>query len=148
LIRSGNQNDNPEEIEADRIDKTRMEGVAAAEEDVSPAMDRDIRPFSVDKVFKQDGTLSKSASWVMEGKNTPGTDGRGTRKKPGSCVNGCGKARLRLLPERIPQALCAGTVITGRSAASETAKPVSGTRKSHIRILRGKTRCAKQKSSV
>ena len=66
------QTDNPEEIEADRIDKTRMKGVAAAEEDVIRAMDRDISPFSVDKVFKQDGTISKNASWVMEEKTLRG----------------------------------------------------------------------------
>ena len=29
-------------------------------------MDRDVSPYSVDKIFNKDGTVSKSASWAME----------------------------------------------------------------------------------
>ena len=43
-----------------------MKGLATAREDVLRAMDRDISPFSVDKVFNKDGTKAKSASWAME----------------------------------------------------------------------------------
>ena len=58
--------DDPERVEADRLGKVRMKGLVAAEEDVLQAMDRDVRPFSVDKVFKQDGTVLKSASWAVK----------------------------------------------------------------------------------
>lgn len=58
--------DNEEQIEADRLGKVRMKGLATAREDVLRAMDRDISPFSVDKVFNKDGTKSKSASWAVE----------------------------------------------------------------------------------
>ena len=58
--------DNPDEIEEDRMKTVRMKGLVTAREDVVRAMDRDISPFSVDKVFKKDGTVSKSTPWAME----------------------------------------------------------------------------------
>ena len=58
--------DDPERIEADRMNAVRMKGLVTAREDVLNAMDRDIRPYSVDKVFKQDGSVLKSAPWAME----------------------------------------------------------------------------------
>ena len=58
--------DDPERIEADRLSTARMKGLVTAREDVLRAMDRDISPFSVDKVFNKDGSVSKSASWAME----------------------------------------------------------------------------------
>ena len=58
--------DEPERIESDRISTSRMKGLVTAREDVIHAMDRDIKPFSVDKVFKQDGTVLKAASWALE----------------------------------------------------------------------------------
>ena len=43
-----------------------MKGLVTAREDVIRAMDRDIAPFSVDKVFNKDGTVSRTNSWAME----------------------------------------------------------------------------------
>ncbi len=64
--------DNPEKIENDRISEVRMKGLVTAEEDLIRAMDRDVHPFSVDKVFNKDGTISKSASWAVEEKTLSG----------------------------------------------------------------------------
>ncbi len=58
--------DDPEAIRADRMNTARMKGVVNADRDVIRAMDRDISPLSVDKVFNQDGSVSKSAPWAME----------------------------------------------------------------------------------
>jgi len=58
--------DDPERIEADRISQNRMKGLVTAREDIVRAMDRDISPFSVDKVFKKDGTVLKSAPWAVD----------------------------------------------------------------------------------
>ncbi len=58
--------DDPEQIEADRMKAVRMKGLVTAREDVVRAMDRDIAPYSVDKVFNQDGSVSKNASWAVE----------------------------------------------------------------------------------
>ena len=49
-----------------------MKGLVTAEEDLIRAMDRDVHPFSVDKVFNKDGTVSKSASWAVEEKTLSG----------------------------------------------------------------------------
>ncbi len=38
----------------------------AAREDVLRAMDREIHPYSVDRVFNKDGTVSKSVGWAVE----------------------------------------------------------------------------------
>ena len=59
--------DDPDRIEEDRLNTVRMKGLVTADEDVLRAMDRDIRPCSVDKVFNKDGSVSKSAaSWAVE----------------------------------------------------------------------------------
>ena len=58
--------DDPETIEEDRLKNARMKGLVNAREDVVRAMDRDISPFSVDRVFNQDGSVSKSASWAVD----------------------------------------------------------------------------------
>lgn len=59
--------DDPEKIEEDRLSTTRMKGMVTAREDVIRAMDRDFRPYSVDKVFNKDGSVGKSAaSWAVE----------------------------------------------------------------------------------
>ena len=58
--------DDPDRIEADRIKATRLKGLVTAREDVVRAMDRDIEPYSMDKVFNKDGSVSKSASWAIE----------------------------------------------------------------------------------
>lgn len=58
--------DDPERIESDRLSAVRMKGLVTAREDVLNAMDRDIKPYSVDKVFNKDGSVSKSAPWAME----------------------------------------------------------------------------------
>jgi len=60
------ETDDPEEIEAERMKHARMHGLAAAREDVLRAMDRDLSPYSVDKVFNKDGSVSKSAPWAVE----------------------------------------------------------------------------------
>lgn len=56
----------PESTAEERIRKVRMKGLVAAREDVVRAMDRDIRPYSLDEVFKQDGTVRKGADWAVE----------------------------------------------------------------------------------
>ena len=58
--------DDPDRIEEDRLKAVRMKGLVTAREDVVRAMDRDIEPYSVDKVFNKDGSVSKSASWAIE----------------------------------------------------------------------------------
>ncbi len=57
---------NPEEAERKRIADIRLRGVVAAEPEVIRAMDREISPFSIGKVFNQDGSISKSVSWALE----------------------------------------------------------------------------------
>ena len=56
----------PEALEAERLKKVRMKGLVNAREDVLRAMDRDIRPYSLDDVFKKDGTVRKGADWAVE----------------------------------------------------------------------------------
>ncbi len=58
--------DDPDLIDADRLSAARMKGLVTAREDVIRAMDRDISPFSVDRVFNKDGSVSKSAAWAVE----------------------------------------------------------------------------------
>ncbi|MBR3333169.1 MAG: PD-(D/E)XK nuclease family protein [Clostridia bacterium] len=58
--------DDPLRIEADRLNNSRMKGIVTAREDVLRAMDRDIMPFSLDRVLNKDGSVSKSAPWAME----------------------------------------------------------------------------------
>ncbi len=56
----------PEEAERKRIAEIRLRGVVMAEEKVIRAMDREISPFSIGKVFNQDGSVSKNAPWALE----------------------------------------------------------------------------------
>ncbi len=58
--------DSPEEQEQARMRTVRMKGLAVAEPDVLRAMDRDIAPYSVDQVFKKDGSLRADADWAVE----------------------------------------------------------------------------------
>lgn len=58
--------DDPEKIESDRLGMVRMKGLVTAREEVIRAMDRDVTPFSLDKVFNKDGTITKHASWAVE----------------------------------------------------------------------------------
>lgn len=58
--------DDPDRIEADRLSSSRMKGLVTAREDVLRAMDRDISPLSVDKVFNKDGSVSKNAPWAVD----------------------------------------------------------------------------------
>lgn len=56
-----------EATDAARIKKVRMKGIVNARQDVMTAMDRDLRPYSVDEVFsKKDGSVKKSADWAVE----------------------------------------------------------------------------------
>ena len=57
--------DDPEQIDSDRIAAVRMKGLVTAKEEIIRAMDR-VSPFSVDKVFKQDGSPLAKADWAME----------------------------------------------------------------------------------
>ena len=54
-----------ETAEQARVKKNRLKGVALAEEDLLRALDRDVSPYSVDKVFNKDGSISKSADWAL-----------------------------------------------------------------------------------
>ena len=56
----------PEESEAERLKKVRMKGLVYAREDIVRAMDRDIQPYSIDEVFRQDGTVRKGVEWAVE----------------------------------------------------------------------------------
>ena len=60
------ETDDPAEIEEERMKHARMRGLAAAREDVMRAMDRDLSPYSVDRAFNKDGSVSKGAPWVLE----------------------------------------------------------------------------------
>ncbi len=66
-VQDGDVNaEGPEEADKKRIADVRLRGVALAEEKVIRAMDREISPFSVGKVFNQDGSVSRSAPWALE----------------------------------------------------------------------------------
>ena len=56
----------PETVKAERLKKVRMKGLVNAREDVVRAMDRELRPYSVDEVFKKDGGMRKDADWAIE----------------------------------------------------------------------------------
>ena len=58
--------DDPAEIEEERMKHARMRGLAAARVDVMRAMDRDLSPYSVDKAFNKDGSVSKGATWALD----------------------------------------------------------------------------------
>ena len=58
--------DDPEKIEQDRLHAVRMKGLVTADEEVVRAMDREIQPYSVDRVFNQDGSLRKGIDWAMD----------------------------------------------------------------------------------
>lgn len=60
------EDETPAVLEADRLKKMRMKGIVNAREDVIHAMDRDIRPCSVDDVFNKDGSVKKNAGWAVE----------------------------------------------------------------------------------
>ena len=60
--------ESPEAAEEERLKAARMKGVALADPDVLHAMDRDIAPYSVDRVFNKDGSVSKSAKWALDEK--------------------------------------------------------------------------------
>ena len=60
------EEDDPAAIEKSRMKNVRMKGIVTAEEDIVRAMDRDIAPYSVDKVFNKDGLVCKSADWAVE----------------------------------------------------------------------------------
>ena len=60
------ETDNAAAIEDARMKNVRMKGIVTAREDVIRAMDRDISPYSVDKVFNKDGTTAKNADWAVE----------------------------------------------------------------------------------
>ena len=58
--------ENPEALEAERLKKVRMKGIVNAREDVLRAMDRDVKPYSVDEVFTKDGKIRKNVNWAVE----------------------------------------------------------------------------------
>lgn len=55
----------PEAAEAQRLKNVQFSGVVLQQEDVVRAMDRDISPYSLPKIYNQDGSVSKSAGWVL-----------------------------------------------------------------------------------
>ena len=56
----------PAAVEEERMKNVRMKGLVTADPDVITAMDRDIRPYSVDKVFNNDGSVAKGLWWAMD----------------------------------------------------------------------------------
>ena len=75
----------PEAVEAERLKKVRMKGLVRAREDILRAMDRDISPYSMDEVFKKDGTVKKSADWALEGNVLDGLMKAAERKAADIC---------------------------------------------------------------
>ena len=61
-----NAEETPEALEAERMKKARMKGLVNAREDVVRAMDRDLKPYSVDEVFTKNGDVRKGADWAVE----------------------------------------------------------------------------------
>ena len=55
-----------EATENERLKKVRMKGLVNAREDVVRAMDRDIKPYSVDSIFNKDGSVRKDAEWAVD----------------------------------------------------------------------------------
>ena len=55
-----------EATEEERIRKVRMKGLVNARPEIVQAMDRDLRPYSVDEIFKKDGSLRQGVDWAME----------------------------------------------------------------------------------
>ena len=62
------QETDPEAVEEIRLSHVRMKGLVTADADVVRAMDRDRAPFSMDQVFNKDGSVSKRATWALDGK--------------------------------------------------------------------------------
>ena len=60
------EGDDPAVIENMRMKNARMKGIVTANPDVVRAMDREISPYSVDRIFKNDGSVSKTADWAVE----------------------------------------------------------------------------------
>ena len=56
----------PAAVDEERVKSVRMKGLVTADPDVVAAMDRDIRPYSVDKVFNADGSVGKNNWWAMD----------------------------------------------------------------------------------
>ena len=57
--------DSPEDAERNRLKEVQFSGVALEDPDVLRAMDRDQSPYSLPKIWNKDGSLAKSASWVL-----------------------------------------------------------------------------------
>ena len=55
----------PEAAEEARLKNVQLKGVVLADEEIIRAMDRDITPYSLPKIFNQDGSISKSSDWVI-----------------------------------------------------------------------------------
>ena len=60
------EDETPGAAEAERLKKMRMKGIVNAREDVLHAMDRDVRPCSVDDIFNKDGSVRKNVNWAVE----------------------------------------------------------------------------------
>ena len=63
---TGTAETNPAAVEEERLKNVRMKGMVTADPDVVAAMDRDIRPYSIDKVFNNDGSVAKGIWWAMD----------------------------------------------------------------------------------
>ena len=63
---TGTAETNPAAVEEERLKNVRMKGMVTADPDVVAAMDRDIRPYSIDKVFNNDGSVAKNIWWAMD----------------------------------------------------------------------------------
>ena len=75
----------PEILEDKRLGQVRMKGLVTADRDVVRAMDRDRTPFSVDQVFNKDGSVSKKATWAVDGKTLQGLMDAAEEKAAGLC---------------------------------------------------------------
>ena len=56
----------PAAVDEERVKNVRMKGLVTADPDVVAAMDREIKPYSVDKVFNADGSVGKNNWWAMD----------------------------------------------------------------------------------
>ena len=86
--------ESPEAVEAERLKQVRMKGVVNAREDVIRAMDRDIRPYSMDEVFSKDGSVRKGAQWAVEEEVLQGLMDAAERK----AAEICGEIREGRIP--------------------------------------------------
>ena len=138
----------PERIEAERLKKVRMKGLANAREDVLLAMDRDIRGYSMDEVFNQDGSISKRADWAVEEETLEGLMAAAEEKAEEICEE-IRSGEIHPMPRGSGDADSPCRYCSYRTLCHARAESiVPRTEGTTYRDIAGKTRCVKAKNSV